>query len=175
MPYTRLFLLVEGDDDLRFVERVVIPKLGSCYDFVQAWKYAQRKAEKVNAFLRSIKSMGAEYLLLADINAHPCLRSKKEALLQKFTQLDDRRALIVVREIESWYLAGLADNNPLRVRVPADTSEITKEQFNGTMPKNLDSRIDYTLEVLKLFDTGTATGRNPSFHYFARRCGLLRS
>jgi hypothetical protein len=103
------------------------------------------------------------------------LRSKKEALLQKFTQLDDRRALIVVREIESWYLAGLADNNPLRVRVPADTSEITKEQFNGTMPKNLDSRIDYTLEVLKLFDTGTATGRNPSFHYFARRCGLLRS
>jgi hypothetical protein len=43
------------------------------------------------------------------------------------------------------------------------------------MPKHLDSRIDYMLEVLKLFDTNTATGRNPSFHYFARRCGLLRS
>lgn len=175
MPYTRLFLLVEGDDDLRFVERVVIPKLRSCYDFVQAWKYAQRKAEKVNAFLRSIKSMGAEYLLLGDLNAHACFPRKKEALLEKFTQLDDRRVLIVVREIESWYLAGLPDNNPLGIQVPANTSELTKEQFNDTMPKRLDSRIDYMLEVLKLFDTSTATGRNPSFHYFARRCGLLRS
>jgi hypothetical protein len=119
--------------------------------------------------------MGAEYLLLADINAHPCLRSKKEALLQMFTQLDDRRVVIVVREIESWYLAGLADNNPLGVQVPANTSELTKERFNGTIPKHLDSRIDYMLEVLKLFDENTATGRNPSFHYFARRCGLLRS
>ena len=175
MPYTRLFLLVEGDDDLRIVERVVIPKLSSCYNFVQAWKYAQRKAEKVNAFLRSIKSMGAEYLLLGDLNAHPCFPSKKEALLQKFKQLDDRRVLIVVREIESWCLAGLADNNPLGVQVPANTSEFTKERFNDTIPKHLDSRIDYMLEVLKLFHTSTARGRNPSFHYFARRCGLLRS
>jgi hypothetical protein len=175
MPYTRLFLLVEGDDDLRFVERVVIPKLSSCYDLVQPWKYAQRKAEKVNAFLRSIKSMGADYFLLGDLNAYPCFPKKKEALLQTFTQLDDRRALIVVREIESWYLAGLADNNALGVRVPANTSEFTKEQFNDSMPKRLDSRIDYMVEVLKLFDTNIATGRNPSFHCFARRCGLPRS
>ena len=142
---------------------------------LQPWKDAQRKAERVNAFLRSIKSMGAEYLLLGDLNAHPCFPQKIEALLQKFTQLDDRRVLVVVREIESWYVAGLADNNPLGVQVPANTSELTKEQFNETMPKHLDSRIDYMLEVLKLFDTNTATGRNPSFHYFARRCGLLRS
>ena len=175
MPYTRLFLLVEGDDDERFVERIVIPELSSPNCFVQPYKFAQKKKAEVNRFLRSIKAMGAEYLLLADINAHPCLRSKKEALLQKFTELDDRRALIVVREIESWYLAGLPDNNPLGVQVPANTSEFTKEQFNDTMPKHLDSRIDYMLEVLKLFDTSTATGRNPSFHYFARCCGLLRS
>ena len=38
MSYTRLFLLVEGDDDARFVERIVVPKLSSRYDFVQAWK-----------------------------------------------------------------------------------------------------------------------------------------
>jgi hypothetical protein len=175
MPYTRLFLLVEGDDDVRFVERVVIPKLSSCYDFVQAWKYAQRKAEKVNAFLRGIKSMGADYLLLGDLNAYPCFPKKKEALLRTFTQLDHRQALIVVREIESWYLAGLPGNNLLGVRVPSNTSDLTKEQFNGTVPNGFDSRIDYMLEVLKLFDIHTATTRNPSFCYFAHRCGLLRS
>jgi hypothetical protein len=85
MPYTRLFLLVEGDDDERFVERIVIPELSSPNCFVQPYKFAQKKKAEVNRFLRSIKAMGAEYLLLADINAHLCLRSKKEALLQMFT------------------------------------------------------------------------------------------
>jgi hypothetical protein len=43
------------------------------------------------------------------------------------------------------------------------------------MPKGLDSRIAYMIEVLKHFDTRTAATRNPSFLYFAQRCGLLRS
>jgi hypothetical protein len=174
MPYTRLFLLVEGDDDVRFVERIVIPKLSSRYDFAQAWKFAEKKAEKVNAFLRSIKSMGADCLLLADLNAYPCFPKKKEALLGAFTELESSKIVIVVREIESWYLAGLKDDNPLGVRAPRDTSGLTKEQFNGIVPKGFDSRIAYMIEVLKHFDMHTATTRNASFLYFARRCGLLR-
>jgi len=43
------------------------------------------------------------------------------------------------------------------------------------MPKAFDSRIDYMVEVLKLFDIQTAAERNPSFEHFARRCGLLGS
>jgi hypothetical protein len=175
MPYTRLYLLVEGDDDVRFVERIVIPKLSSRYDYVQAWKFAQKKKEKVNAFLRTIKSMGADYLLLGDLNAYPCFPKKKEALLQAFTELENRQALVVAKEIESWYLAGLEDDNPLGVQAPTDTSGLTREQFNHTMPKGLDSRIAYMIEVLKHFDIRTATTRNPSFLYFAQRCGLLRS
>jgi hypothetical protein len=175
MPYTRLFLLVEGDDDERFVKRIVIPKLGARYDFVQAWKFAQERKEKVNAFLRSIKSMGADYLLLADLNTYPCFPKKKEALLQVFTELESTKTVIVVREIESWYLAGLEDDNPLGVQVPTDASGVTKEQFNDTMPKGLDSRIAYMIEVLKHFDIRTAVARNPSFLYFAQRCGLLHS
>jgi hypothetical protein len=175
MPYTRLFLLVEGDDDARFVERIVIPELRSRYDFVQVWKFAQKKKEKVNAFLRSIKSMGADYLLLGDLNAYPCFPKKKEALLQAFTELESTKTVIVVREIESWYSAGLKDDNPLGVRAPTDTTSLTKEQFNDTMPKGFDSRIAYMIEVLKHFDIRAAAARNPSFLYFAQRCGLLRS
>jgi hypothetical protein len=172
MPCARLYILVEGDDDLRFVEQIVIPKLSSRYDFIQSWKYAQEKAEKVNAFLRSIKSMGADYLFLGDLNAYSCFPKKRQALLRRFKQLDRRQALIVVREIEGWYLAGLENRNPLRVRVPADTSNLTKEQFNSAMPNRFDSRIDYMLEILTFFDINKATKRNPSFHYFARRWGL---
>jgi hypothetical protein len=172
MPYTRLYLLVEGDDDERFANHVVLPRLIARYDCIQLWKYAQQKREKVNSFLRSIKAMGADYFLLADINDRACFPQKREALLQKFPELGTRQALIVTREIESWYFAGLPDNNPLGVNVPASTSDITKEQFNSAIPDVFDSRIDYMIEVLKLFDVNTAGTRNPSFQYFARRCGL---
>jgi hypothetical protein len=174
MPYAKLYLLVEGDDDVRFVERIVIPELSPRYDFVQAWKFAQKKPEKVSAFLRSIKAMGADYLLLGDLNAYPCFPKKKGALLQAFTELESRKTLIVIREIESWYLAGLGDDNPLGVQAPTDTSGLTKEQFIDTMPKGLDFRIAYMIELLKHFDIRTAAARNASFLYFAQRCGLLR-
>jgi hypothetical protein len=92
--------------------------------------------------------MGADYFLLGDLNAYPCFPKKKEALLKAFTELEREKTLIVVREIESWYLAGLGESNPLGVQVPTDTSSLTKEQFNDTMPKGFDSRIAYLIEVL---------------------------
>jgi hypothetical protein len=173
MPYTTLYLLVEGDDDERFANRVVIPRLSSRYDYIMLWKYAQQKREKVNLFLRSIKAMGADYFLLADIDEHSCFPKKRKALLEKFTELGSRQSLIVLREIESWYLAGLPDDNRWGLKAPVDTSDVTKEQFEAAIPKAFDSRIDYMIEILKLFDVNTAGARNPSFQYFARRCGLL--
>ena len=173
MPYTRLYLLVEGDDDERFANRVVIPQLRSRYDDIQVWQYAQRKLEKVNVFLRSIKAMGADYFLLADIDEYSCFPKKRAALLEKFTELGRRQTVVVLGEIESWYLAGLPNENRWGLGVPADTTNVTKEQFDAAMPKPLDSRIGYMVEILKLFDVNTAAARNPSFQYFARRCGLL--
>jgi len=115
MPYTRLCLLVEGPDDKRFVERVMIPAVGPHYDFVQMYEYSQKKADKVNAFLQSIRAMGADYFLLCDLNAYQCFPKKKQALMESFRNLDARQTHIAVKEIESWYLAGLTGNNPLAV------------------------------------------------------------
>lgn len=175
MPYTRLYLLVEGDDDERFADRVVIPRLTSRYDFVQLWKFAQQKQSKVNSFLRSIKAMGADYFLLADINSHSCFPQKREVLRQKFAELDVTKTVIVIREIESWYLAGVPASNPWGVSVPSNTSNVTKEQFDAALPKAFDSRIGCMIEILKLFDISNAAARNPSFQYFVRRCGLLNA
>jgi hypothetical protein len=172
MPYTRLYVLIEGDDDKRFVERIIIPTLASRYDCVQTWPYANKKKEKVNSFLRSIKIMGADFFLLADIDACPCVQSKREILLQKFKELTDNRIIIVVKEIESWFMAGLKDDNPLRVNATGDTSNLTKEQFDNAVPEGFDSRINFMLEVLANFHVPTAAKRNASFSYFARRCGL---
>jgi hypothetical protein len=117
--------------------------------------------------------MGAEYFLLADINSCLCFPEKRQDLLKRFTELEGGRVIIVVKEVEGWYLAGVPDNNQWGVRVPADTGNLTKEEFDAAMPRPFDSRIAYMVEILKLFDVNTAGARNPSFQYFARRCGLL--
>ena len=173
MAYRALYLFVEGDDDERFARNVISPRLSKRYDWIGTVQYAQKKPAKVSAHLRNIKAMGAEHFFLADINSSPCFPEKRQDLLNKFTDLEGARVIIVVKEIEGWYLAGVPANNPWGIRVPADTSNLTKEQFDVAMAKPFDSRIAYMVEILKLFDVDTAGARNPSFQYFARRCGLL--
>jgi len=116
--------------------------------------------------------MGDEYFFLADINSSPCFPEKRQDLLKRFTDLEGGRVIIVVKEVEGWYLAGIPENNPWGLRVPTDTTNLTKEHFDAAIPKVLDSRIAYMVEILKLFEINTAGARNASFQYFARRCGL---
>jgi hypothetical protein len=173
MAYEALYLFVEGDDDERFARTVIGPRLSKRYDWIGTFQYAQERPAKVRSYLRSIKAMGAEYFLLADINSCPCFPERKQMLLNKFRELEGARVIIVVKEIESWYLAGVPTYSPWGVNVPADTTNLTKEQFDAAMPKPFDSRIAYMVEILKLFDVDGARARNSSFQYFARRCGLL--
>jgi hypothetical protein len=171
MGFKALYLFVEGDDDARFVRSVISPRLSNRYDWIGTFQYAQKKPAKVSSYLRNIKAMGAEYFLLADINSCPCFPEKRQDLLKRFTELEGGRVVIVVKEVEGWYLAGVPADNPWGVRVPADTTDLTKEQFDAALPKPFNSRTSYMVEILKLFEIETAAARNPSFQYFARRCG----
>ena len=137
MAYQALYLFVEGDDDERFATTVISPRLSKRYDWIGTFQYAQVKPAKVSAHLRSIKSMGAEYFFLGDINSCHCFPEKRQDLLKRFTELEGARVIIVVKEVEGWYLAGVPDNNQWGVRVPADTSNLTKEQFDAAMPSPL--------------------------------------
>ena len=40
---SKLFIFIEGDDDERFFNRIIIPMFEKKYDKVQLWKYAQKK------------------------------------------------------------------------------------------------------------------------------------
>ena len=77
MPYKRLWVLLEGNDDERFFERVMKPLFGNAYDFVRPWQYAQKQTKKVKAFLQSIKSMNSDYFFWGDINRLPCVTEKR--------------------------------------------------------------------------------------------------
>lgn len=172
MCYRRLFIWVEGEDDARFFERIIELELHKKYNFVETRRYAALKKEKIDNFIKSIKAMGAEYIFVVDINNLPCVTAKKQEIQNKFRNIDRHRIIVVIKEIESWYLAGLGNTGAGRkfnLRTFSDTDNITKEQFNSLIPKTFDSRINFLLEILKIFSIEIAKQKNKSFRYFIEK------
>ena len=171
MKYRQLFLLVEGNDDERFFQRIVKLKFKEKHDEVKIWKYAQIKNTKVDNFLKNIKEKGAEYIYVVDINLAPCVTNKKQEIQNKFRNVDKNKVAVVIKEIESWYLAGLDPTSAQQFKLPPfnATDRVTKEKFNTLVPKKFDSRIDFMVEILKYFSIETAKQRNRSFRYFLEK------
>ena len=189
MNNRRLFVFLEGNDDERFFEWVIRPLLEKDYDLVQFWQYGQKKKVKVNGFLNSIKAMQsvgtADLIIAADLDESPCVTDRKERILSSFRGLSAgaggsselrsfTQILVVCREIESWYLAGLDDNECQRLGIPTDwnnTDHLSKEQFLSLMPQSYTSKAEFMLEILHLFDHETARAGNRSFSYFMQKYG----
>jgi hypothetical protein len=169
MAYKLAYVLIEGPDDERFLDRVINPILRTEYDFVKPYMYAGKPKRTIKNFLKSIKAMNAAYFFLADINRSPCVTAKKEDITRRYKKtIDSDNIMIVVKEIEGWYLAGLGDGSCQEVGLEpfTNTDEITKEKFNQLIPNKFGSRIDFMLEVLDRFDVETGKRKNKSFNYF---------
>ena len=187
LAYRMLYVLLEGDDDERFFEEVIKPIYLEKYDHVQLWKYSQKKKERVNQFLNSVKAMQAagmvDTLLVADLDDSPCVTDRKERVLSRFRALEGKlesetgpsfptRVLIVCKEIEGWYLAGLSDESCDHIGISAsfgNTDQVTKELFDNVMPISFKTRIAYLETILQMFDYETARSKNSSFRYFAQK------
>lgn len=145
-----MYIWVEGDDDEQFVNNILKPIFADRYDFVSPVQYAQETADYVSRFLRSINQMGADYIFFSDINASNCITQKKAELTRRFQNLDNKKTIIVVIEIESWLLAGLDKNTSdnLKIKCYPSTNDVTKEEFDKVINKNYDSRIVAISEIL---------------------------
>ena len=166
-----LFIFVEGEDDKRFFNEILSPKFRKKYDNIMIIRYSEIEKEKVDNFIKSIKAMGADYIYLTDINNSPCITAKKEETHSKYKNIDNDKMIVVIKEIESWYLAGL-DNKvcrQLKINNFADTDNVTKEKFNALIPKKFTSRIDFMSEILKYFSIEIAKQKNNSFQYFVEK------
>jgi len=174
MPYTQLWVLVEGNDDERLIE-TIRPQLETQYDRVGIWQYARARDKKTAEFLKVISSTpNIDYVYLTDINNALCITVKRGDVKDKFgNRLELDRIVVAVNEIESWYLAGLDEQNSreLGIKPLNRTDDITKEKFNDMMPARFDSRIDYMREILKRFSVETGVAKNASFGYFMRKAG----
>ena len=172
MVYKRLWVLIEGNDDERFFEGIIRPIFDNTYDSVRSWQYAQKQIKKVKNFLQAIKSMDSDYFFWGDINNMPCVTSKRNRIKKRYgSRIEINNVIIVVKEIESWYLAGLDDKSrkELGIRTFRNTNNINKEDFNNLIPKRFDSRIDFMVEILKRFSVKIAKQKNKSFSYFMSR------
>jgi len=170
MVYRRMWILIEGNDEQRFFEsKVIKPIFDKNYDFVQIQTYAQEPPKRIKNFLKSIKAMNSDYFFFRDINDAPCVSFRKENIKGKYgRRIENNNIIIVVKEIESWYLAGLDNKSceELGIRSFNDTNTLTKEEFNSLKPNKFDSRIDFMVEILKRFSIETAKKKNVSFNYF---------
>ncbi len=169
MEYERLFIWVEGEDDLRFFNRIIKPAFEGKYNLVEVRTYAALKRQKVSNYLRSINAMDAAYIFVTDMNQAPCITARKEEIEDKFRNVDKDKVIVVIKEIESWYLAGLDDacSKKCGIRPCNTTDTIIKEQFDNMTPKKfISSRIDFLQEILKYFQVEIAKQKNESFRYF---------
>jgi hypothetical protein len=167
----RLFLFIEGNDDERFIETVLKSKFEEKYGSVFLWKYSQQPNKKIADFIKNIIAMGAEFIYLGDVNHEPCVTAKKQSIVDRLKNINEERIFVAVKEIESWYLAGLDKNSSegLGIKGFTLTDDITKEQFNNLIPRRFDSRIDFMYEILKNFSIEKGKRKNKSFRYFIKK------
>lgn len=171
MAYIALYILIEGDDDERYFERIIAPILGKKYDCVQLWQYSWKGNKKIRQFIRSINQMGAHYLFIADLHNSKCVSARKASIGKKRPFLDDSKIVIVIKEIESWYLSGLPEKDLKRLhkRSWSNTEDIDKATFDNIIPKGFSSRINFMIELLGDYRINSAIKRNRSLRYLLEK------
>lgn len=175
MPYRRLFVLCEGDDDERFFERVFATLLD--HDDVQYYQYAQQTSRAVRGMIQSIRGMDAERemdvecIYLCDFDRSECIISKKREITNKYINLDPEEIFVVKETIEGWYVAGLQEDMRNRLGIsslPRRTDDLLKEHFNNALPRG-EPRISIMREILDTYDLAVARQRNYSIDYFCSK------
>ena len=170
MEKKKLFIFLEGIDDVRFFEHVVRPRFLHAYDAVDLVTYACMKSIKVDRFIRGINAMQNDYIIVADIDQEPGAAAKKKVIMSRFIEADYNRIIIIIMEIESWYMAGLDRTaaQKLGLHDHETTDFVTKEIFNRWIPPKYPSRIAFMIDLLTRFSLTVARKKNRSFDYFLK-------
>ena len=174
MKQRRLFIFIEGNDDERFFRRIIRPLFAARYQSVELIMYACMKSTRVCKFIKSVSSLGHDFILVADIDEEPGVKAKKSVIRHRFCTVDDDDIMVIIKEIESWYLAGVDDHaaNQMGVHPPRYTDRITKEDFNRRIPRSYTSRVAYMIDILNFFSINTAKKKNRSFRFFMKKYRL---
>lgn len=168
------YIFVEGYFDELLINRII--ELEKIRPQLKIIKYSQKKDEKVDSYIFSIRSQGEQFMFIADDDTgnYASSSSRISELKRRYTRLTDENIFLAVPQIEGWYISGLtrkaAKTLKLRELPRADTC--TKEKFISILPNPSDSTLIRS-QILELFDIKTASLNSYSFKKFLEKLRQL--
>lgn len=152
-----VYIFVEGLDDENFVN-AVIP------DIDKIIRYKSMPEEKVLSYIQTFVGMNKEIIYFVDLDNHD--KNGVIKTVKKKFNIDESTIVVVIKEIECWYLAGLKESDRIKLKIkkaPFDTSPLDKEKINSLSKKK---HSELLIDLLSVFDKTTALKRNESFKEF---------
>ena len=165
-----IYAILEGDDNERFINKVIKPELEKKHSRVKVYKCAQTARIDLEKFVNLLNKSDTAYIFLSDMDRAPCYTKKKEWIKSKTVKnVNGARIAIVKTEIESWYLAGLDRHSAksLKIRHFSTTEHISKEDFNKISEKYA-SKIDCVTAILQKFSIDVAKIQMNRSNIFAK-------
>jgi hypothetical protein len=177
-----IYCLVEGESDAQFLD--YLNNFCATHGgevVLRSIPYANRgHLEFVKKKVKSLRHSKVKFLLLKDLDSAPCLVDKVTAIVGEINDLTPKDVVIVVKQIESWFLAGVQDTDPLfqwctpSQRSKLASPETVDKNFFLTLVKRkkdlFSNEVLLRAYCLENYDINTALNRSPSLKRF---CGLL--
>ena len=164
-----LYVFVEGPDDTRYFDKIYAGYFRERFGYYKPpIEYAHWKKTKIDNFLKTIPSIpGADYLFFGDADGKS-IEEKKQELTGIYKNLSPEKIFIVRYEIESWYYAGIDENQCLKLKLKHYeymTDFLTKENFDNKLPARPD-RVVIMRKILDSYSIELALPRNQSLSVF---------
>lgn len=163
------FIFLEGDDDERLFQRVIVPVILQKGAYTPTlWKYRCETKKEIAKRLNTLQKMGIDYLFISDLDKAKCITARKNELIDIYEYLDPSRIIIVVKSIEGWYAAGLTKKgcNMVGVSEPDSTDNLSHAKFMKWVGSKFKKESIAKMAILNYFSPNIAKKRNASFNYF---------
>lgn len=168
-------IFVEGFYDELFVRRIIELEKIPCKPNIV--KYKEQRSEKIDEYMRSLHKGNIDFIFLADADPgqNNGISYRVTELKKVYPNLGDDHIVIVVPEIEGWYIAGLNPNSRKKLGIGKGPKpdECTKEKFKSILPKRSDN-IDIRSKILEAYDITIARSNSSSFNTFIEKLRQLK-